>query len=130
MSKLLFYRPVVAEVDTQVYGTGHTVFIGHIGAIDTSEGVVKTHLQLIYAGFRCADIQTCSGCQSPIEGVGDGAALVPNAITDLRAQVENPPASFCPEIEVHQDREFNVVEVMISFALGVVVRYRLWPKHL
>ena len=111
-SKLLFDRPVVAEVDTQVDRTGHPIFIRHIGAIYATEGVVKAHFEFIHTGFRCADVEPCSGSQTPIEGVGDRAALVPYAISDLRTEVEDPAASFRTEIEVHQDRELDVVQVV------------------
>ena len=121
MSKLLFDRPVVAEIDTQIYRAGHPVFIRYIGAVDATERVVKTYLQFIDSGFGRADVQTCSGCQAPIEGVGDGAALVPDAVADLRTEVEDPPASFGTEIEVHQDRELDVVQVVERLALGVVI---------
>jgi len=121
MSKFLFDGPVIAEIDTQIDWAGHSIFIRHIGAIYATERVVKTYLQLIYTGFGRADIEPCSSSQSPIEGVGDSTALIPDAISDLRTEVKDPAASFRTEIEVHQDRELDVVQVVERLTVGVVI---------
>ena len=109
--------------------------ICQVGAEDTSESVVEAHFDLVGAGMRSGERDTRSGSNAPVEGLLDilvlrltgtvheraVVALVRDAITDLRTEVEEPTAFFTAEIQVHHERDLDIMEIAAVTADGVVM---------
>ena len=108
--------PHIGEVDAQIHRARHGIIIGYRSAVHAAEGEIIANLQLVQACFRI-HIETRSGCQSPSERRGDSAALVFDAITDLRTEIQEPTAYRATEVNIHQYRQLDIMQVIGRSAL-------------
>ena len=75
-------------------------------------GLIAAHLLKNPVKYLYIESGACR--QTPIERMINRTALIPYAIPDLRTQIEEPPAYLAAEIEVHQDRQLDVMQIVVG----------------